>query len=126
VQGSYALVFENSFNGSLVIGSLGEKRFDKGIYVYVGSAFGQNQSIESRVNRHVELSLSGKGSIHWHVDYLLVSNHFELLGFNEFPSEERNECEVAREIEESSDGVVEDFGCSDCCCTSHLFFFDEG
>jgi len=125
VKGSYALVLENSLNKPLVIGSLGEKQFHEGIYVYVGSAFGQNKSIESRVNRHAELSFSGKGSIHWHVDYLLVSNHFELLGYNEFPSEERNECEVAREIEESSDGFVEDFGCSDCDCVSHLFFSTE-
>ncbi|MFW5902895.1 MAG: GIY-YIG nuclease family protein [archaeon] len=123
MQGCYALILNCLSNTRLPIGSLGEKNFSKGIYVYVGSAFGQNQSIESRVSRHAELAFSGKGSVHWHVDYILTSNNFDLLGFNEFPSENRNECKVADELMKKSDDVVFGFGCSDCSCNSHLFFF---
>lgn len=124
MQGSYALILKCSSNVCLPIGSLGKRCFSKGIYVYVGSAFGQNQSIESRVSRHTELSFSGKGSIHWHIDYLLSSNEFELIGYNEFPSDSRNECDVADELMKKSDSFLSEFGCSDCGCKSHLFFFD--
>ncbi len=122
MEGSYALVLKNSRDTDLVIGSLGEKHLEKGTYIYVGSAFGENQSISARVNRHVELSFSGKGSVHWHIDYLLVSSEFQLIGFNKFFSKHRNECKVAREIREKSDGEIENFGCSDCGCSSHLFY----
>lgn len=122
MQGAYALIVKNREKTQLVIGSLQEKTFKEGVYVYVGSAFGENKTIENRVNRHIELSFSRKGKVHWHIDYLLSSSDFELIGYNVFPSKNRNECEVADEIRKVSKEEVERFGCSDCNCKSHLFY----
>lgn len=120
--GCYALTLKNLKHLTIPIGSLGSREFEKGIYIYVGSAFGKNQSISSRVNRHVELFFSGQGSVHWHIDHLLTAERFELIGYCRFPSKTRNECKVAREIKNASEGSVEGFGCSDCGCGSHLFY----
>ncbi len=125
IKGSYGLIFENLSDIELIVGSLGKKFFSRGVYVYIGSAFGENQSIETRVNRHASLFFSGKGSVHWHVDYLIVSDNFDLWGYSEFPSQNKNECDVASEIDKVSDGSVDGFGCTDCGCDSHLFFFDS-
>lgn len=125
MKGSYALILENSRDVDLDIGALGRKHFKKGRYIYVGSAFGENKSISTRANRHIELSFSRKGPVHWHIDYLLTSDEFKLTGYNSFPSKQRNECKIAKEIRKISDGEVKDFGCSDCDCSSHLFYQED-
>ena len=92
---------------------LGKIQFDKGHYVYVGSAM---NSLESRIKRH----LSDEKKLHWHVDYLLEKAQITDVIYNE--SSRKIECELSQYMEAKTDGV-QDFGCSDCRCESHLYYF---
>lgn len=87
--------------------------FDKGHYVYVGSAM---NSLEARLNRH----LSDEKKIHWHVDYLLKQTEITDIIYNE--STRKIECELSQYLSTKTDGI-KDFGCSDCDCESHLYYF---
>ena len=92
---------------------LGNIQFKKGHYVYVGSAM---NSLESRIKRH----LSDEKKLHWHVDYLLKNAEITDVIYNE--SAQKIECELSRYISTKATGV-KDFGCSDCDCESHLYYF---
>ena len=92
---------------------LGKIEFKNGHYVYVGSAM---NSLESRIKRH----LSDEKKLHWHVDYFLKKSEITDVIYNE--SERKIECELSRSISQKSQGI-KDFGCSDCECESHLYYF---
>ncbi|MFP4052091.1 MAG: GIY-YIG nuclease family protein, partial [Thermoplasmata archaeon] len=64
MKGIYTLVIELKEDKVIEVGAIGNIDFDKGYYVYVGSA--QN-GLEARIERH----LSDEKKIHWHIDYLL-------------------------------------------------------
>lgn len=94
------------------IGSLGNIRFEGGIYAYIGSA--QN-NLEKRVARHFRRD---KRSF-WHIDYLLSGRHIKILEvfFKVAPkSEECRTAEMLRKVGEPIKG----FGSSDCKCIGHL------
>ncbi|WP_457613168.1 DUF123 domain-containing protein [Methanocaldococcus sp.] len=90
-----------------------ERFFKKGYYFYVGSAFGNSINLKNRIERH----LREDKKMHWHIDYLLKYGKIEEI----FISKEKIECEVAKELSKKLD-YVENFGCSDCKCKSHLFY----
>ena len=92
---------------------LGKIDFDKGYYVYVGSAM---NSLKSRINRH----LSDEKKMHWHIDYFLKESEIEEVIFNE--STEKIECGLSHYISKKATGT-KGFGCSDCECESHLYYF---
>ena len=92
---------------------LGKLKFDKGHYVYVGSAM---NSLEARLNRH----LSDEKKLHWHVDYLLKQAEITDIIYNE--STRKIECELSQYLSTKTNGI-KDFGCSDCDCESHLYYF---
>ena len=91
---------------------LGFLKFDKGYYVYIGSAM---NSLESRLNRH----LNDEKKLHWHIDYLLKKSEITDIIFNE---NKKVECDLSQYMSTKTTGV-EDFGCSDCDCESHLYYF---
>ena len=99
---------------TIKVGKLGNIRFNEGYYVYVGSAM---NGLESRLKRH----LSNKKKLHWHVDYLLKKSEITDIIYNE---KQKVECEVSSYISTNAVGV-EDFGCSDCECESHLYYFES-
>ncbi len=90
-------------------------KFKKGYYVYIGSAM---NSLVARINRH----LSDDKKMHWHIDYLLESEHSEIRDVIFNVSDEKIECDLASAIAENGDGIPK-FGCSDCSCSSHLIYF---
>ena len=98
------------------IGSLGEIRFEEGYYIYVGSAMG---NIKTRIARH----LRKRKKLRWHIDYLLA----EAEKVKAFPvyTEQVLECRLAEELSRLADNSIAGFGCSDCRCSSHLFYFRE-
>ena len=116
MKGSYILIVKLEENISIKVGQLGVINFKKGFYTYVGSAM---NSLERRVERHKRENKN----FHWHIDYLLDKSDFikSLL----FASDEKQECMLADKVKELSDSCIKDFGCSDCICKSHLFFFKE-
>ncbi len=119
LKGTYCLILKTD-GCTQVVGSLGKIVFKSGYYISVGSALGPGGL--KRMHRHISLSENrGKDFTkkpRWHIDYLLLSPHFDLEEAVYVESEERIECALA---EKFNLGVV-GFGCSDCSCSSHLFY----
>jgi Uncharacterized conserved protein len=115
LKGTYCLLIDLNRNESIGIGKKGEIQFKKGVYVYVGSAL---NSLEGRIRRH----LRKNKKMHWHVDYLLDNSSSRVIDVFFNVDGVKHECELAREISVSGDGVG-GFGCSDCKCPAHLFYF---
>jgi Uri superfamily endonuclease len=113
MKGVYVLVLNISKNLQAKIGFLGKIKFDKGNYVYVGSA--QN-NLEKRIARH---TLKNKKKF-WHIDYLLDSEFTKVINVFYKKSRKIEECKIADKLGKT-EILIPDFGCSDCNCKSHLF-----
>lgn len=113
MKGCYCLIIDLDNSAKIKIGKLGKIDFKKGTYVYVGSAMNY---LEARINRH----LSSDKKLHWHIDYLLKKAKVSDVIYNE--STKKVECELSQHINRKASGI-EDFGCSDCGCNSHLYYF---
>lgn len=96
---------------------LGEIKFKKGCYLYVGSAM---NSLEKRVQRH----LSNDKKKHWHIDYLLLNNSSNIEKVIVNISNKKMECKLSKLISED-EKIIPKFGCSDCSCPSHLIYFEN-
>ncbi len=121
MRGAYVLIIDIHENISLRFKSLGNLSFDKGTWVYVGSAMGMGStSLENRIHRHFR----SEKTIHWHIDHLLDSGstiRTAIWSESSYPVE----CEIV-----SSINILDDihpgprgFGASDCKqkCGTHLF-----
>jgi len=113
-KGSYIIVLYLDKSKKIQIGKLGQLKFKKGYYAYVGSAFGPG-GLKSRIKHHIE----PKKSYHWHIDYLDPAvKEVWVSGYGE-----RLEHEWAGLLGEIASEKIIGFGCSDCSCESHLFYF---
>ena len=112
MKGCYCLIIEVNENQCLKIGKKLKIDFKKGYYVYVGSAM---NNLESRVKRH----LSKTKKLHWHVDYLLKNNEITEVIYN---LDKKVECDISQKLAKNNT-FIKDFGCSDCDCESHLYYF---
>jgi Uri superfamily endonuclease len=117
-KGIYCLVLSGA-GGPVRVGALGELFFPSGFYVYTGSALGPG-GVPARVGRHIRTAVTPGSRTHWHIDYLLRNPSFRLVAVYCAETEERMECNVAGAV---GGDEVKQFGCSDCSCASHLFFF---
>lgn len=115
-KGTYVIVLHLNTVQSFQIGKLGYLKFQKGYYAYVGSAFGPG-GLKSRIKHHI----TPKTSYHWHIDYLnaavkevWVSDHGA-----------RFEHEWGKMLGKNASEKILGFGCSDCTCDSHLFYFNS-
>jgi Uri superfamily endonuclease len=115
-KGIYCLVFRNT-SCTLRVGALGTIAFQRGWHIYVGSALGSGGL--ARLERHTALSRNKDKRPKWHVDYLSGSRSFLLRYTVSALTMERLECRLAAALGGEN---VPGFGCSDCDCTSHLFF----
>ncbi len=115
-KGIYCLVFKNPAC-TVRVGALGEIAFRRGWHTYVGSALGSGGL--ARLERHIALSQNKDKRPKWHVDYLSESQPFSLRYSLHALTEERLECRLAEALGRET---VPAFGCSDCGCSSHLFF----
>ncbi len=114
-KGTYCLLIQLKNDQTILIGKKGKIDFNKGYYVYVGSAL---NSLDGRIRRH----LGNEKKLHWHVDYLLENPQSEIVDVYLSDDGVKHECELATCI--ASEGVeIPDFGCSDCKCNSHLVYF---
>ena len=114
MKGCYCLIIELDETSEIEIGKkLGKIQFRKGYYVYVGSAM---NSLKSRIRRH----LSHDKKLHWHIDYFLKRGEITEIVYNR--STRKIECELSQCLASKSVGI-EEFGCSDCACESHLYYF---
>ncbi|MEE0936384.1 MAG: GIY-YIG nuclease family protein [Methanobrevibacter sp.] len=114
MKGCYCLIINMKKDSKIKIGrKLGKIEFRQGYYVYVGSAM---NSLIARIERH----LSDDKKMHWHVDYLLKNAEISDVIYNQ--SKRKIECDLSRHISTQAEGI-KDFGCSDCECESHLYYF---
>ena len=113
MKGCYCLVINLDNTSEIKIGKLGKVNFKKGYYVYVGSAM---NSLTARIRRH----LSEEKKLRWHIDYLLKESEITDVIYS--VSDEKVECELSQCLSQKA-ASVKDFGCSDCKCESHLYYF---
>jgi Uri superfamily endonuclease len=118
-NGIYCLVFKNAAC-KVRVGALGEVAFKPGWHVYTGSALGSGGL--KRLIRHIGLSSTHDKRPKWHVDFLLTSPDFSLAYAVYAATGKRLECRLAGSLSGSG---VRGFGCSDCSCRSHLFFYSR-
>jgi len=112
LKGVYTLVITITTSTTISVGKLGNISFPEGYYAYVGSAL---NGLEARIARH----LKEDKLLHWHIDYFLQKAKVEevLWGI----TDKNEECAIAGHHMQALLSVPR-FGCSDCRCTSHLFF----
>ncbi len=115
-RGSYLLILHLEKEQTVPIGKLGPILFQRGFYVYVGSAMA---NLNSRMERHLRL----RKRHHWHIDELRAATPFHSI--LPIRSSERLECEIAAALPAISQWRVEGFGSTDCSCPTHLFGFSE-
>jgi Uri superfamily endonuclease len=121
LKGTYSLYISISEPINVKIGALGDIKFDKGCYVYVGSAF---NSLLPRIIRHFKVSREDHRVIHWHIDYLLREKEVRIERVYVKVNGEKKECSLAEKA--LMYGVpIKKFGSSDCKCVSHLFRVDD-
>jgi len=117
LKGTYCLIIQLKEDSTVEVGKRGSINFKKGYYVYIGSAL---NSLESRLKRH----LRSDKKLFWHIDYLLASSNAEIDEIVFTVDDGKWECNLAYEISKGG-SEVRSFGCSDCKCGSHLYYFDE-
>jgi Uri superfamily endonuclease len=118
-KGIYCLVISHGAC-KITVGSLGDLAFNDGWHVYTGSAQGPGGL--GRVSRHIRVAAAPGGKLHWHIDYLLNNPAITLCYAISAKTNRPLECQLARLL----GGIpVAGFGCSDCSCLSHLFYFEK-
>ena len=117
-KGSYCLIIHIKRDCRIKIGAKGFVNFEKGYYVYVGSAL---NSLNTRIKRHI----SKDKKKHWHMDYLSLNKNSEILQVIYTHCDKKIECNISSYINENTNNYIESFGCSDCMCMSHLYYFDS-
>lgn len=112
-RGSYLLVLRLDRQKLVKIGRLDTIVFQKGYYIYVGSAM---NNLTARIQRHRRI----RKREHWHIDYLTQAAD----GFLSLPtrSSHREECEIADSLSSILASGPSGFGSSDCDCKTHLFW----
>lgn len=117
-RGTYLLWLRLAEGIEIEVGALGRLRFERGLYGYVGSAFGPG-GLPARLGRH----LRREKRCRWHIDHLTL----RAVSFEVWLSSERVEHLWAERLLRWEGSIpVDRFGCSDCRCRSHLFRFPEG
>jgi Uri superfamily endonuclease len=121
--GSYALYLRLDKKRRIRVGKLGESNFQKGDYVYVGSAFGPG-GLAARIGRH----LRRQKPLHWHIDSLLVHAHVRGIIYTIAQRSAEHQWSRALTRMPSATVPMKGFGASDCReqCESHLIRLDSG
>jgi len=114
MKGSYLLICQLDTDEKIKYG-VRTDNFKKGFYVYVGSAL-------NNINKRVERHLRKEKKKHWHIDYFL--EQAKIIKIKKYP-ESVKECELSNKIKKKSDGFIKGFGCTDCKCESHLYYFKK-
>jgi sugar fermentation stimulation protein A len=111
-SGSYIIVLRLEQDRRISVGSIGDIKFRKGYYLYVGSA---KKDLTRRINRH----RSERKNLFWHIDYL--REHANFHAALPIRASVDLECQIAASMSTIADWHIDDFGSSDCSCETHLF-----
>ena len=111
-SGLYVIIMSLNRPVKVKVGALGMVMFERGEYLYIGSA---KRSLKKRIERHRRR----RKPLRWHIDYFrkvsIWRNSVSFTGHS-------GECRLARLIEKAVDGAIacDRFGSSDCRCPGHL------
>lgn len=117
-SGLYTVILSLNSPVRIRVGALGMVNFEKGRYLYIGSA---QKSLEKRIARHRRRTKP----LRWHIDYLRrVSKWSGSVSF----TGQTDECALAWNIKMAVKGSIacRGFGSSDCRCQGHLIYSDIG
>jgi len=114
-QGAYLLVLYNPETNIFEIGALGRIRFQRGYYVYAGSA---QKNLDQRIKRHRRKNKT----IRWHIDYIIPSK-MSIIKIYKIRIIVRKETELAEKMLMISDDHIVAFGSGDSPVSSHLVYF---
>lgn len=118
-EGSYVLVLRCDSSIKIAVGALGLLTFNKGYYLYVGSAFGPG-GLKARLKHHLGQSKNP----HWHIDYLRKECEMVEIWWCENPL--RLEDRWVRLLEQLGyRSPHAGFGSSDSRSYSHLFHSEQ-
>lgn len=117
-KGAYILVLELRKDISLNIKALGKVQLAKGMYAYVGSAWGPG-GLKARICRHIKK----RKKLFWHIDYLTQLDVVEPLVAILF-LEQKIESKLAELLSQYFSGIPR-FGSTDTKDFSHLFLIDN-
>lgn len=112
MRGIYVLLIEIGKSSDIQVGKRRNYHFEEGYYAYVGSALG---NLEKRAARHLDTHKK----LYWHIDYLLNMAIVREVIYAE--TNQKKECLIAQALSKKL-ASKSGFGCSDCNCSSHLFF----
>lgn len=117
-HGFYILILHLKRTKVISVGKLGKCSFPAGYYTYVGSALGPG-GLAARLKHH----MYSTATPHWHIDYLRPRARPVEIWVSKF--EEHLEHLWAAILNQLNETVrcFKGFGCSDCKCPSHLFYF---
>ena len=117
-HGTYILLFYLKRETVISVGKWGKYSFPVGYLAYVGSALGPG-GLAARLKHHMHSTARP----HWHIDFLRPRARLVEIWFSEF--EKHLEHLWATMLNQLNATVrpFKGFGCSDCKCPSHLFYF---
>ena len=115
-RGAYILTFDIDRDGWVDVGALGEVFFQRGSYMYVGSAM---NGLSARISRH----LKRRKNKRWHIDYLLDIAR-NIVGIP-IVAAANIESSVAKLLSDSYVPYAKGFGASDSFMDTHLFLTDH-
>jgi len=118
-SGTYLLILRSNSKATIEVGKLGKILLKRGYYIYVGSAFGQG-GLRARVSRHFRKDKP----THWHIDYLskFLTPVAVWYTYHQKPLEHK----WAKFLSNMRTITpIPGFGCSDCSCQSHLFYYPK-
>ncbi len=114
--GSYMLILKLKRDRTIDVGKLGTLFFQKGYYIYIGSA---KKNLKKRMERH----LRKRKNHFWHIDYLRdKADDCTALPVR---TTDDLECQLSKAIGTITPRAIPGFGSSDCNCPSHLFYMDH-
>lgn len=94
------------------IGKLGTYSFQRGVYVYVGSA---KRNLKKRIERHISIEKKKR----WHMDY--IRPYGSILTIITY-DDSQSECKLAGKFIAKGHVPVPKMGSSDCKCPSHFIY----
>lgn len=115
-NGSYIVILRLPRDRRITVGGLGDVKFRKGYYLYVGSA---KKDLTRRINGH----RSRRKNFFRNIDCL--REHAEFHAALPVRASVDLECEIARALRKITQWPMPGFGPPDCSCEGHLFGMDE-
>jgi len=122
-NGVYALVMRLEKDRTIEIGKLGVFDFERGWYVYLGSAHGSG-GVKARTDRHCR---DGNGKKYkWNVDYLRTFAPVTEIWYSYAPRYREHDWASKTLRMHGAFIPVQKFGANDCpYCDAHLFYFER-